>query len=289
MTAELLAHHVAGAARPAADPLLLLNGGLMSMAAWEPVAAPLQRELQVVRCDFRGQLRSPGEPPPDLAGHADDVARLLGYLEAKARPRDGAGGRAHVVGVSFGAMVAVELAARHPERVASLVLVTATDRVTPAMEKAGEALRVAAREAAAGEGDAGRVLDAVVANTYSPEFVAANRAAMVARRAVVAALPRSWFAGLVGLLAALSGVDLRPQLARIRCPTLVVGAGLDATFPPAHSYALAAAVRGARLAMVPDVGHGLVIERPDEIVARVRLFLTDQGVLAADAAVGTTP
>jgi pimeloyl-ACP methyl ester carboxylesterase len=51
--------------------VLLLNGGLMTIASWEPVAAGLRKSWKVVGCDFRGQLRSSGEPPPDLEAMRD--------------------------------------------------------------------------------------------------------------------------------------------------------------------------------------------------------------------------
>ncbi|MRR12138.1 alpha/beta hydrolase, partial [bacterium] len=46
----VLAHRVDGRG----DPLLLLNGGMMSLSAWEELARPLAERYRVVRCDFRG-------------------------------------------------------------------------------------------------------------------------------------------------------------------------------------------------------------------------------------------
>ncbi len=101
--ASVLTHRLEGAGQP----VLLLNGGLMTLAGWETLAAPLRARFQVLRCDFRGQLLSPGASPPTLDGHADDVVALLDGLGLET---------VHVVGTSFGALVAVILAARWPER-----------------------------------------------------------------------------------------------------------------------------------------------------------------------------
>jgi len=40
----------------------LLNGGLMSIAVWQPFADALSSTRRVIRCDFRGQLLTPGPP-----------------------------------------------------------------------------------------------------------------------------------------------------------------------------------------------------------------------------------
>lgn len=257
---EILIHREDGAGAP----LLLLNGGMMSMAAWEPVAAPLAESFRVVRCDFRGQLLSPGEPRPDLGAHVADLLVLLDHLGID---------RAHVAGTSFGAIVGLLLAARHPERVSSLAAITATDRITGAMWEGTVRLREAALEAAAG-GDGGRVHDLIVPTTFTPEFLATQAAALAFRRRQVAGLPPIWFRGVAAILAALQGLDLRPELPRIQCPSLVVAAENDATFPPEHSRALAAGIPGTRLEIVPGTAHGLAIEHASLLLPILQDFLS---------------
>jgi pimeloyl-ACP methyl ester carboxylesterase len=56
----VLTHKVEGP--PAAPAVLLLNGGMMSIAAWDDVAAALAADHRVARCDFRGQLLTPELP-----------------------------------------------------------------------------------------------------------------------------------------------------------------------------------------------------------------------------------
>ncbi|MEW6337616.1 MAG: alpha/beta fold hydrolase [Acidobacteriota bacterium] len=258
MTAPL-AHRVEGAG----EPLLLLNGGMMSIAAWDEIAAVLAAGHRVVRCDFRGQFLSPGPAHRTLDDHAADVAALLDALRIDS---------AHVVGTSFGAEVGIVLAARHPERVRSLVAATAFDRATPAMTRLAHDLREACREAAAG-GDGGRMFDAMLPVTYSDRFREANAEMLDTRRGRVAALPPSWFAGVDGLLATVEDLDLRPLLGGVRCPVLVAVAGLDLTAPPERGRALAAALPGARLVEVPDSGHALVVEQPARFAAICSEFL----------------
>ncbi len=256
-----LTHRVDGAG----PPLLLLNGGLMSLTAWEPVAASLAARHRVIRCDFRGQLLSPGEPPATLEGHARDVLALVDHLRLT---------RVHVAGTSFGAFVAVKLAASHPERVASLALVAATDRVEKgsAEDPVGVALRRACRAAAEGR-DGGQLFDLLARQNYSPEWLATRSELLRQRRLQTASLPPIWFRSVERFLDALDGLDLRPELARVRCPSLVLGAGLDRTFPPPASHALAASLTGATLEIVEGAGHAVVVEAPDRVVQILESFL----------------
>lgn len=227
----------------------------MSIAAWDRIVGPLEASWQVVRCDFRGQLLSPGEPEPRLEAHVDDVIRLLDALGLE---------QVHVAGVSLGGLVGTLLAALHPGRVRSLAIITSTDRVTPAMWKETAEMRQIAREAADG-GDGGRVLDFLLPRTYTAEYLESQRAAMGFYRQWVAALPAVWFSGLAGILSALEGLDLNPHLGAIRCPTLILAAEGDRTFPPEHSKALAAGIRDARLEIVPGGCHGLIVEQAERV------------------------
>ncbi|MDX1645246.1 MAG: alpha/beta fold hydrolase, partial [Thermoanaerobaculia bacterium] len=100
--------------------VVLLNGGFMTTASWEPLARSLAECCRVVRCDFRGQLRSPGQVREELAGNVGDLVALLDGLDSAI---DGGIEPVHLLGTSFGGEIALLLAARHPERVASLVAV----------------------------------------------------------------------------------------------------------------------------------------------------------------------
>jgi pimeloyl-ACP methyl ester carboxylesterase len=257
----ILAHRVDGEG----EPLLLLNGGLMTMQAWDAFAAPLLSRYRVVRCDFRGQLMSLplGAPPASLSGHAEDLVELLDALGIA---------RAHVVGTSFGAFIGVHLAARHGGRVHTLVLATATDVVPAEEHLEGTGLRQAVRDAAAG-GDGRVVLDVMAPRTFSPAFLESNRALYEKRRAQFALMPVTWFAWLDLLLGSLENLDLRPLLPRIAAPTLVVAAGQDRMFPLDRSRALAAGIAGASLAIVPGAAHALVGEEPAAFVEAVAPFL----------------
>lgn len=252
----MLAHHVdAGGS----EPLLLLNGGMMSFAGWEPVAAPLRavraeeggQRYRLVGCDFRGQLRSPGPAPEDLATHATDVAALLHHLDL---------GPVHVVGASFGGLVGVELAAAHPELVRSLVVATAAIRADVAMDAGTNRMIELIHNGLAGGGFA-FVHDLMAEQFFSPAWRDEHAAEIAARRAQIATLPRWWFDGLLGILAAVRGYDIAAAAARVRCPAFVVIAGGDEVMKPDSCRHLALALR-ADVVEHPTSGHALIVEDP---------------------------
>jgi pimeloyl-ACP methyl ester carboxylesterase len=259
-------YRIEGPETAGGPPIVLLNGGLMSSFAWEPVAKGLAADFRVVRFDLRGQLMSPlAEDAPeksfqDLAAHARDVVSVLDRAGVQ---------KAHLVGTSFGALVGLEVALSHPERVASLIAMTAGPYLTPEMNAGTRKLYGLADAAVAG-GDGGALLEQMVPVTYSPEWVAANEATLKLRRAQVAALPKTWFAGAAAILRSIENVDFRPRLGKLQLPVAVIGAEKDLTFPLEHSRALAAAVPGAHLLVVAGAPHGFVIEQPDKALTSIR-------------------
>ncbi len=249
------------------EPLLLLNGGMMSIAAWEAIAGPLRKHYRVLRCDFRGQLLSPGTPHAEMEGNARDLVALLD--EAGVR-------RAHVAGASFGAEAGLLLAALAPDRVRSLIAVTATDYATDAMRDSGTPLRRIIGEILERGEDRGRFHDVLVEGVFSAAWAREHARELKNRRAQIAKIPDFWFESLLGLIECFERLDLRPHLARIRCPTLLVIAGEDQVMPAERSRALAAAIDGAEVAEHREAGHALVAEQPRWLVETCLEFLGRQ-------------
>jgi pimeloyl-ACP methyl ester carboxylesterase len=266
----MLTHRVEGP--PTAPVVLLLNGGMMSISAWDEAAASLVPRYRVVRCDFRGQLLTPELPPPDLAAHGTDVVALLDHLGLP---------RVHVVGTSFGGEVALLLAARHPERVASLVVATVVDYPPPSMRAIGARL-VALCEHAVATGDGRPFFAAMNEIVYSPAFRTRFATELEARAGTLTGLPAAWFTGGALLLQAIDRTDLREELDRIACPTLVIAAERDELMPAERSLAVATAIPGARAVVLPDSGHALVVEERQRFLELVTEFLARNTVPVRD-------
>lgn len=247
--------------------VLLLNGGMMSYGAWEPVAAVLRDGFRLVRFDFRGQILSPGKAHPRLEKHAEDVVRLLDALGIES---------AHLAGTSFGGLVATLVAADHPDRARSLFAATITLRSEPAMVEGTRAMRRIAADCARG-GDRDRFHEILLESVYSPSFRARHALTLEGRRAALDLLPAQWFADLDGILAAVEEFDLGPAAARIACPSAVVLAAHDAVMPVAGARELASLLpgldgSGAKVLEHPSCGHGMVAEDPGWLAEQCRRF-----------------
>lgn len=263
MSASLLTHRVEGEG----SPVVLLNGGMMTFPGWEPVAAELRQHFEVLLFDFRGQLLSPGKPPGSLAGNARDVADLLDAVGWSS---------AHLVGTSFGALTAVEIAATWPERVRSLTLITAMDKVTDDFRAQSDAMRAVLADIAGG-GDREPFYRLLTERVYSAGYRQAEAALLAARGTEVGRLPQAWFDGVDGLLASIEAFDLTDRLPLVQSPSLVVIAGDDQVMAADRAQALAAAL-DAPVAGHPEGGHALVAEDPAWVAATCLEFL-----LARDA------
>jgi proline iminopeptidase len=68
-------------------------------------------------------------------------------------------------------------------------------------------------------------------------------------------------------------LDLRPEVGRIRCPTLILCGELDPLITVRDQEELAAGIAGSRLVVFNGAGHGVWRDKPDEALAAIREFI----------------
>ncbi|MFC7343674.1 alpha/beta fold hydrolase [Saccharopolyspora griseoalba] len=251
-------------------PLLLVAGLGQQLHAWpaELVDDLVARGFRVIRLDNRDAGRSSriDAPPPatwrkllararpdaySLGDMAEDVAGLLDHLGVR---------RAHVVGMSMGGMIAQTLAAEHPERVLGLVsIISTTGRAGVGQPAWSTKLRLARRPARTrGESIARHLgMTAHLAGTAHPLDPAAETAyAELAWERV--ADPRATGAGTARQIQAIQASgDRTAQVRGISAPTLVVHGDRDLIVHPSGGRTTAQTVPGARLVVIPGMGHHL--------------------------------
>jgi pimeloyl-ACP methyl ester carboxylesterase len=212
----------------------------------------------VIRYDHRDTGQSVSYPPGKPGYTGDDLTDdAVGVL-------DGFGlRRAHLVGLSMGGGIAQEIALDHPNRVASLTLISTSSAVPQERDLPGMTKQGRAAFGALGEpdwSDRSAVIDYGVAFERacaggSPHFDEARTRELWDRVIDRAANIESSF----------TNHDLmhdgesrrRPPLSELAVPTLVIHGTLDPLIPPAHGEALADQIHGADLLSLEDVGHGL--------------------------------
>lgn len=236
-----------------APPLLLLHSLGTNLHIWDGQAAALAATHRVIRPDMRGHGLTGTTPGPyTLAQLAADALAVLDALGVAA---------AHVGGISIGGAIAQALAAAAPGRVRSLMLVdTAMTFPTEAMWRERAAL-VRAQGMAP-------LLAPVLARWVTEDFLAAPPA-----DGLRAMLARTDPEGYAGCAEALAVGDLRDTTARLRMPALVVVGDQDVSTPPEVARAIAEAIPGAILAVLPGLAHIPTVQAPDAVAAPMRAFL----------------
>jgi pimeloyl-ACP methyl ester carboxylesterase len=171
-----------------------------------------------------------------------------------------------VAGLSMGGYVALEILRRSPERVERLALLDTNARPDTAEATATRREAVAL----ARQGRYGQVIRAALPRLIHPDRMADE--AFV--RSVLGQMERVGVDGYAREQEAIiNRPDSRPDLAAIRCPTLVVCGRQDVLTPPALHEEMADAIPGARLVLVEDCGHLSAMEQPQAVTALMRDWL----------------
>jgi len=250
-----LEHEVEGSG-PA---VLLLHAFPLGLFMWEPQVAALAATHRVVRFDARGFGGSPaGEGPLTMEAIADDGAALLDHLGIE---------KAVVAGCSMGGYAALAFVRRHPRRLAGLVLLDTRAGADTEEAKANRAALAAKVLAAGASAAVEAFLPKLLGETTQREQ---PQLAARLRERILATSPQGIANALHGLAAR---ADSRDVLATIAVPTLVLVGAEDVLTPPSEAEALAAAIPGARLAVIPGAGHLANLENPRAVNVALRAFL----------------
>lgn len=224
--------------------LVFVNSLATDLRLWDDVVERIGGRYRVLTYDQRGHgLSDCPDGPWTIADLTDDLLALLDHLRIE---------RCTLCGISVGGMVALDLAARAPGRLDAVVL-SNTGMVIGSHAVWDD------RMAAVRAGGMGMVVDATMERWFTPGF-RADPARLSPWRHMVLRTPQE---GFLRTAAAIRGADFRDAAGQLSVPTLVVGGAEDGGTPPELAHALAAAIPGARLDILPGVAHLPCVEDPD--------------------------
>ncbi|MCX2181903.1 alpha/beta hydrolase [Streptomyces sp. SKN60] len=239
--------------------LLLAHGaGSDVRDSFGPLIGSLSESRTVVGPDFPG---SGSTPLADRALSLDILADEIVESAVQSGVHSFA-----ISGFSMGTTVAIRAAVRHPERVTALVLSAGFAFPNPRLRLAIDTWRSLGRSDPAGR-DLAAYLSLMVGG---PDWLDERSGAEIEEQLglFAAGMPP----GADAQLALFDHIDVRPDLAAIRVPVLVVSPARDLLITPLHSRELANGIPGAELAVL-DCGHAIAAERPAEWAALIREFL----------------
>ena len=239
---------------PSLPSVVLIHGAGFDHSTWALHSRYFAHHgFSMLAPDLPGHGRSAGPALRTIAEMADWIAALLAATGAT---------KAHLIGHSMGSLIALEAAARHPDKVSALSLIgtAAPMTVGPDLLKAAEANDQAAIDMIS---IWGLGFSAELGGSLAPGLWMHGSA----QRVLQGCAPGVLFSDLS---ACNSYVDALAAAAKVNVPTTVILGERDMMTPPRAGKTLAAAIAGARTVVVPGAGHMLMNERPDELLAALR-------------------
>lgn len=219
----------------------------------------------------RAQLGLRSEVPYTLHDMAKDTLGLMDHLGIR---------RAHLVGASMGGMISQIIAARFPERVASLGIVFSSTNQPLLPPPSPSAILPLMKGPGKGATDEQRLAHSMklVKSIGSPAYQRPDAEIEAFVRRMFA---RSYYpAGVKRQMMAVLGTgNLRPYAKRINAPTVVIHGEQDPLIRPAGGKAVASAIRGSTFELVPGMGHDL----PQQLWPRIVRSLTQNSQRAGQA------
>jgi pimeloyl-ACP methyl ester carboxylesterase len=223
--------------------LLFLPGFMLTEALWD---------------DMRDGLAALGHC------HFGDLSQDGSIIEMAARVLKNAPPRFVLFGFSMGGFVAQQIMRQAPERVLALGLLNTSSRPQTPLEMAQQLAQIELARGIPFKGLTSRALAASVHPSRRSDTVLLGRLQAMALQNGKEVFLRQ--------MGALRGDD-PAGLEQIRCPTLIVTSSDDALRSMAESEHMAQRIPGARMVVIPGCGHMTPLEKPNELLAEIRLFL----------------
>ncbi|MFI6565080.1 alpha/beta fold hydrolase [Streptomyces sp. NPDC050534] len=232
-------------------PLVLcLHGIGSSSAAFAPQTEALGRDFRVLAWDAPGYAKS---------ADSDGELSLDDYADTAAAVIRAHGGRAHVLGVSWGGVIALRLATRHPDLVVSLAV---ADSTPGSGTSPGKAAGMRARVA-----ELAQLGPRAFAEQRGPRLVSRQAPYELVQRVVDTMAGSIRLPGYAHAAESMAATDLRGELARVTAPALVLCGDQDRVTGPEASQVLAGGLHRTAYVIVKDAGHLANQEQPEHFNA----------------------
>ena len=249
-----VAYHLAGP--DSETPLVMLHGFCEDQSIWSPLESGLQSSA-TVRIDLPGFGVSDLPTSPDMKVYASAV---LAVLDAEKIAR------CVMVGHSMGGYVALEFAARWPERLAGLGLFHShpledSEERKTARQRGIETLQAGKRDLYVAQ---------LFPNLFAPKFLEQN--ASTVQHLIATGKKQSPEGISTALQAMMTRRDHQQTLKKLPCPTLFLLGGQDTLVPPAQALEAAFLPSIADLHFWPDAAHMAMFECPEASVKALHDF-----------------
>ncbi|MCL2367968.1 MAG: alpha/beta hydrolase [Oscillospiraceae bacterium] len=245
----------------AGEPLVLLNGIMMSTLSWAALVPSLAKFNQVILLDMLDQGQSSKMTETyDISLQADVVKCVLDALGHK---------KAHIMGASYGAAVAMNFAIQYPDCVDKFILANCVAYASTWLREIGEAWKAA------------RITPetyyyATIPVIYSMDFFGRKADWMAARKKLLCetAFANPVFLDAIERLSSsMYTHDVRDRLHEIKAKTILIGSREDYLTPINEQRYIYDRLEHADFVVMEDCGHAAMYERPEVFVGIMIGFL----------------
>ena len=248
------------------EPLILLNGIMMSSLSWKPFIDVLSKYNKLILIDFLDQGQSSRmEDNYDIKLQAEVVKSVLDALELK---------QAHIAGISYGASVSMQFAVLYPEYVQTLVLFNCVSYTSPWMCDLGKSWTAA-------RATPQLYYNATIPIIYSSGFYNRNTDWINVRKDFLTKYifnNQNFLDAMDRLTYSTNDYDVRDGLNKITAKTLVVGSKDDGLTPVSEQKYISDNIPGANLVIVEDCGHATMYEKPDVFTSLITGFVNNDSI-----------
>ncbi|RSK28369.1 alpha/beta fold hydrolase [Bacillus sp. HMF5848] len=244
--------------------VMFFNGVMTTTASWALYYPLFEKQYKVLLHDFKGQMKS-DKPlgPYSFQEHASDAMALMKELGIE---------RAHFIGTSYGAQVALRCAIENPEVVQSLVIIDGTSEIDETTKLFVQGWRELAKQ---GIGE--KFFWGAVPSLYGSEFVEANLEFLHERATMLNQIEADYFKGQMALYDTfINDSKVTEELHKVTCPTLVVYGEEDILTPRKFSEIIVEHIPQAEFAVIPGSGHVTIFEKPNIIQSLMLGFVMKQ-------------
>lgn len=233
--------------------IAFLNGVMASVSSWS-FQVPIFEKMgyKIILHDFKGQLLSDKpEGTYTFQEHAAEAKALFEHLGVE---------KLHLIGTSYGGEVAMQMAVDYPEMIQSISIIDSVSELDEILK-----LFIRGWRDLAEQGNPEAFFWGMAPSIYGNEFLKNNMAMMTERAKAFNSYGADYFKGQISLYDTFEGLNMTEELAKIKCPALVVCGREDVLKPYKFSKIIADKIPNSELLTIADSGHVTIFEKPDAL------------------------
>jgi pimeloyl-ACP methyl ester carboxylesterase len=242
--------------------IVLLNGIMMSTVSWDGFKDAFSKQTTLLRFDMLDQgqsSRMDKQYKQDI--QVDLLYELLHHLDIK---------KANIVGISYGASIALQFAIKHPTLVEKLVIANAVAKTSDWLKAIGDGWNQVAETR-----NGLAYYNITIPYIYSPQFYTTNIAWMEQRKKLLVPLFSNpdFLDQITRLTVSAETHDTRSKLHTIQAPTLIISGEMDFLTPLFEQQYIQQQIQDSRLIVFPRCGHASMYEQPELFISSILGFI----------------